>query len=128
MSQRDIKSSLYSSESAIRGRKLDGGRARAEQRRGFQEENDHLHYLPCIDSTEQAERARQLRNIPRQQTAAMGKETMTALMTGRYTTATGQPVDWRAAVQAAIHAKRSLPPDAPLPATPRRGSPAPASM
>jgi uncharacterized protein (TIGR02452 family) len=59
-----------------------------------------------------------LRAIPRQQTQAWGQATLDALASGSYTNAAGQRVDWDAAVQRAIAAKQSLPPDAPLPPLP----------
>ncbi|NCA72259.1 MAG: TIGR02452 family protein [Sphingobacteriia bacterium] len=93
------------------GRAEDGGRHRGEPSRPA----PRLQVLPAVDSRERAEMSARLRAIPRQQTAALGKATLTALQTGTYADAAGQPVDWQAAVRAAVTAKLSLPSVAPLP-------------
>lgn len=118
MSPRDIKQRIYSARSAMKSRKEDGGRHRAEDPAEFHRAGPGLHYLPILDSPERAAQARRLRAIPRQRTAALGKATMTALMTGTYAVAAGHPLDWRDAVQAAVAAKLSLPPNMSPPQAP----------
>lgn len=89
------------------GRDPSGARTRGEEPR--------LAYLPPQDSPELAERCHQIRKIPRQQAVALGKSALEATTAGAYTNAAGQLVDWHAAVAEAIAAKRSLPPEQPLP-------------
>ncbi|QVL48298.1 MAG: TIGR02452 family protein [Thiocapsa sp.] len=108
---RDLKERLYRDRNRQSGRTEDGGRHRGEPSRPA----PRLQVLPAVDSREHAETSAHLRAIPRQQTAAWGKATVTALGTGLYTDAAGRAVDWRFAIQTAVAAKRSLPPDAPLP-------------
>lgn len=108
---RELKGRLYRDRNMQSGRAEDGGRLRGEPSRP----SPRLQVLPAVDSPERAETSARLRAIPRQQTAAWGKATVTALGTGSYADAAGRPVDWRGAVQAAVAAKHSLPPDARLP-------------
>jgi len=72
--------------------------------------------LPVLDIPERGTAGQPLPKLSREQCAAIAKATMTALMTGTYANAAGHPVDWHDAVEQAIAAKRSLPPDASLPA------------
>jgi uncharacterized protein (TIGR02452 family) len=110
-SPRILKERLYYDRNMQSGRAEDGGRHRGEPSGPA----PRLQVLPAVDSAERAETSARLRAIPRQQTAAWGKATLTALGTGTYADAAGRTVDWRGAVQAAVAAKRSLAPDAPLP-------------
>jgi uncharacterized protein (TIGR02452 family) len=108
---RGLKEDVYSQMNVQCGRGEDGGRRRGEPPRPAQ----RLRVLPAMDSPERAEMSARLRAIPRQQTAAWGKATLSALQTGTYVDVAGRPVEWRVAVQTAVAAKLSLPPDAPLP-------------
>jgi uncharacterized protein (TIGR02452 family) len=74
-----------------------------------------LQILPCLDSAEMAASRRQELDIPREVAAALGRSAVNAARSGRYVIPTGQEVVWRDAVHAACTAKRSIPPDAPLP-------------
>ena len=77
--------------------------------------NSTLRILPCLDSPDlAAQRQRELR-LPYQQAAALGRSAVQAIRQGFYSDESGAPVDWRAAVEAARAAKRSLPPEDPLP-------------
>ena len=77
--------------------------------------NRTLMILPCLDSPEMAaQRQRELR-LPRERAAALGRSAVEAIGQGFYLNATGARVDWRAAVEAARAAKRSLSPEDPLP-------------
>lgn len=72
--------------------------------------------VPCIDSDEHAARCRAVLDISRGRAAELGRTAVEATETGTYRNAAGAVVDWREAVSEAIAAKRSIPPDAPLPA------------
>jgi uncharacterized protein (TIGR02452 family) len=61
-----------------------------------------------------AARKREL-DLPRDRAASLGQSAMAAALEGRYPGPAGQAVDWKAAVAAAVAAKRSLPPDVTLP-------------
>ena len=76
----------------------------------------HLTFLSCTDSPAHARRCRNALNLPREQAAALGHSALEAIKQGHYRAAAGEQVDWAAAVAAAVAAKRSLPPDAALPA------------
>jgi uncharacterized protein (TIGR02452 family) len=76
----------------------------------------YLSCLPCTDSPAHARRCRASLNLPREQAAALGHSAVAAIEQGHYRNAAGEDVDWSAAVAAAVDAKRSLPPDAALPA------------
>jgi uncharacterized protein (TIGR02452 family) len=114
MSSRGVKEAVYDSCSALRGRGQGGARLR-DRAAPPAPAPARLAYLPCQDSPERAERCRQLLQIPRQQAAALGQSALAAISAGTHLDAAGQPVDWGAAVAAAVAAKRSLPPDAVLP-------------
>jgi len=79
-------------------------------------ERQALICLPPLADMEHGANGQHWPKLSRDQRAALAKATMTALMSGTYANAAGQPVDWQDAVEQAIAAKRSLPPDAPLPA------------
>jgi hypothetical protein len=77
--------------------------------------NPTLMILPCLDSPEvAAEPQRELR-LPREQAAALGRSAVEAIGWGFCTNESGVHVDWRAAVEAARAAKRSLSPGDTLP-------------
>lgn len=113
-SPRMLKAAHYQERNVERGRSDDGERRRGAPSRPA----PRLEVLPALDSPERAATVAALRAIPRHQTQAWGQETLAALASGFYTTAAGQRVDWRPAVQTAIVSKRSLPPDAVLPTPP----------
>jgi uncharacterized protein (TIGR02452 family) len=76
----------------------------------------NVRLLPCVDSPELAT-ARQLElDIPRGHAAVLGQTAVAAARAGRYDLGDGRVIDWTDAVQAALVARHSLPPDAPLPA------------
>ena len=77
----------------------------------------HLTILPCLDSNEMAAARRRELDIPRHVAAAVGRSAVEAARTGRYVTEDGREVDWKDAVQAAVRAKRSIPPEFSLPQT-----------
>jgi len=76
----------------------------------------HITILPCADSPVQATRCREALDLPRARAAALGQSAVEAIEQGVYHNSAGEPVDWSAAIDAAVSAKRSLPPDAVLPA------------
>lgn len=77
-----------------------------------------LRILPTLDSpTLAAARQREL-DIPRARATALGSSAVAFAQSGRYVTEDGQQVEWGHLVQAAVSAKRTLPPDAPLPTPP----------
>ena len=65
-----------------------------------------------------AARQREL-DIPRDIAAALGRSAVEAANDGYYFNNAGEKVDWRRLVDVACSAKRSIPPDAPLPASDR---------
>ena len=71
--------------------------------------------LPCLDSDALAEKARRDLDIDRSVARDLGLTAVTATQRGCYLNTQGQSVDWRAAVEAAVAAKVSLPPEIPLP-------------
>jgi uncharacterized protein (TIGR02452 family) len=74
-----------------------------------------LKVMPCLDSDEMAGVRRRELDIPRHAAAALGRSAVEAAIQGRYLTEDGREVVWNDAVQAAILAKRSIPPDYSLP-------------
>ncbi|MGH7844721.1 MAG: TIGR02452 family protein [Candidatus Binatia bacterium] len=62
-------------------------------------------------------------NIPRDVAAQLGRSAVEAAVNGYYFTKTGEKVDWSHLVDAACAAKRSVPPDAPLPNVQRTAFP-----
>lgn len=72
--------------------------------------------LPCWDSVDLAASRQRAATLPRRVASALGRSAVTAAGQGYYVDETGVQVDWRDSVAAACAAKRSLPPDAPLPA------------
>jgi hypothetical protein len=80
-----------------------------------------LNVLASIDSDELADRRRRELDLPRAAAAALGLSAVHAANEGRYHTARGDVVETRTWVEAALAAKRSIPPGAALPAAgPRR--------
>lgn len=75
--------------------------------------------LACLDSPDMAESRRQELNIPRERAAALGRSAVEAVRLGYYTNRAGDRVDWSDQVRHACSAKRSVAPDAPLPAAGR---------
>jgi uncharacterized protein (TIGR02452 family) len=71
--------------------------------------------LSCLDSAEMAAVRRRELDIPRDVAAALGRSAVEASISGFYVNKAGEKVDWSPLVQAACSAKRSIPPDAPLP-------------
>ena len=76
-----------------------------------------LHRLPCLDSSELAERRRKELDIPRHRAVDLGKSAVKAATAGYYLDSTGAKVDWSDAVESACAGKRSIPPDEVLPST-----------
>ncbi len=74
-----------------------------------------LRFLPCVDSADLAAARRAELDIPQPTAAALGHSAVAAIRDGRYETRDGQLVDWSAAVQAALAARLSIPPNATLP-------------
>jgi hypothetical protein len=72
---------------------------------------------PAIDSADLAAARRRELDIPRERTRRLGVSALEAAREGRYVASDGRTVDWRAAVEKAVAAKSSLPPDAPLSTT-----------
>ena len=74
-----------------------------------------FHILPCLDSEEMAADRRRELDIPRDVAAALGRSAVEAGVTGYYLTRAGEKVDLARLINTACSAKRSIPPDAPLP-------------
>lgn len=75
-----------------------------------------LTVLPCLDSPEMAASRRRELNMPRGTAATLGRSALEAATVGYYFDKAENKVDWSAEVDAACSAKRSIPPDTPLPA------------
>lgn len=80
-----------------------------------------LDLLPCFDSPALAASLRRRLDLPRHEARALGRSAVEAIEAGSYAGATGRRVDWSDALDRARAAKRSLPPDAPLPPSQPRG-------
>lgn len=78
-----------------------------------------LKMLACLDSPDMAESRRHELNISRPRAAALGRSAVEAARLGYYLNNAGDRVDWSAQVRHACSAKRSIAPDAPLPAIER---------
>ena len=74
-----------------------------------------LFILSCLDSAEMAAARRRELDIPRDVAAALGRSAIGAGVAGYYFTGAGGKVDFARLVHTACSAKRSIPPDAPLP-------------
>ena len=74
-----------------------------------------LFILSCLDSSEMARARRRELDIPRDVAAALGRSAVEAGATGYYFTRAGEKVDLARLINTACSAKRSIPPDAPLP-------------
>jgi len=74
-----------------------------------------LRIVPCADGEETAAEVWRALALPRDKAAALGFSALHASREGRYPSPRGQSVEIGAWVEAAIAAKSSLPPDAPLP-------------
>jgi uncharacterized protein (TIGR02452 family) len=81
-----------------------------------------LRLLPCLDSPDLAETARNELRMPRETAAYLGSTALEAATRGYYLTGSGDRVDWSAQVKRACAAKRSIAPDEPLPAWTRRST------
>lgn len=81
----------------------------------MKKQNGALRLLPCLDSDEIAATRREELSIPRSVAAQLGRSAVDAAKAGEYQDSAGKRVDWRDPVQAACAAKRSIPPDTPLP-------------
>lgn len=75
-----------------------------------------LKILPCLDSAEMEASRKQELDVPRHVAASLGKSAVEAAERGHYYFENHTEVDWSRSVQAAIAAKKSIAPDAPLPA------------
>src|SRR5215475_160845 len=74
-----------------------------------------LFILSCLDSAEMAAARRRELAIPGEIAAALGRSAVEAGVTGYYFTRSGEKVDLARLVNTACSAKRSIPPDVPLP-------------
>ena len=74
-----------------------------------------LHILPCLDSGEMAAARRMELDISRDVAAELGRSAVEAGVAGYYFTRAGAKVDFARLVNTACSAKRSIPPDVPLP-------------
>jgi uncharacterized protein (TIGR02452 family) len=74
--------------------------------------------VPCLDNAELAATRRAELDVSRERAVALGLSAVGAALQGRYRAEDGRDVDWSEAVRAARAAKRSIPPDAPLPERP----------
>jgi uncharacterized protein (TIGR02452 family) len=74
-----------------------------------------LKVLACLDFADMAESRRHELLIPRERAAALGRSAVEATRLGYYLNRAGDRVDWGDQVRHACSAKRSVPPDAPLP-------------
>lgn len=70
----------------------------------------------CTDGPEAAERCRRDLLLARERAIALGRSALAASREGRYRAEDGAVVDMGDLMQAALRARRSLPPNAPLPA------------
>lgn len=77
-----------------------------------------LRILPSVDGDAAAREVRRALDLPREEAAALGFSALHASREGRYPNVRGESVEIRPWVEAAVAARLSLPPDAPLP--PRR--------
>ncbi len=77
--------------------------------------NPHFTFLPCLDSPGMAETCRRELDISRFRASELGRSALEAAEQGYYVTETGKKVDWSAVVNAAIAAKKSIPPESNLP-------------
>jgi uncharacterized protein (TIGR02452 family) len=76
---------------------------------------NQLRVNPCLDSDEIADSRRKELGIPRGRAADLGRSAVEAAREGEYVNGAGQRIVWRAAVQAALAAKRSIAPQDSLP-------------
>lgn len=74
-----------------------------------------LTILPCHDSDELAVRWRSMLDMPRDRARMLGESAVAALARGYYDGPSGERISIRALVDAAVEARRSVPPDASLP-------------
>jgi uncharacterized protein (TIGR02452 family) len=70
---------------------------------------------PCLDSPNLAAACRAALDVPHNRAINLGRSAVAAARDGHYRTDDGREVDWSEAVRIAREAKRSIPPDAPLP-------------
>ena len=76
---------------------------------------NQLTVLPCLDNEEMAASRRRELDVPWDFAAALGKSAVDAADQGRYVSENGNEVAWEDAVQGAIRAKLSIPPERSLP-------------
>ncbi len=76
---------------------------------------NRLKVLPCLDNHELAASRRRELDIPPHLAASLGRSAVDASLKGIYVTEDDREVVWKDAVQAAIRAKLSIPPDFILP-------------
>lgn len=79
-----------------------------------------LAIYPCRDSHEMGEDRRRHVRTPRDVARDLGRSAVEAIEDGFYRDSSGRAVDWTDAVGAAVAARESIPPDAPLPDPPSR--------
>jgi uncharacterized protein (TIGR02452 family) len=74
-----------------------------------------LHFLPCLDTPEMAERCRVDLTISRDHAASLGRSAVAATDYGSFINASGKRVDWGEAIRVAVTSSVSIAPEAPLP-------------
>jgi uncharacterized protein (TIGR02452 family) len=74
-----------------------------------------LHILPCLDSEELAAARRRELDIPRDTAAELGRSAVEIARNGFYFNLSGEKIELREMIAAAVARKRSIPPDAALP-------------
>jgi uncharacterized protein (TIGR02452 family) len=82
-----------------------------------------LRILPCADAEQAAAEVRRSLDLPHEEAAVLGFSALHACREGRCPNSRGEAVEIGAWVNAAIAAKLSLPPEAPLPHPPRERFP-----
>jgi uncharacterized protein (TIGR02452 family) len=80
---------------------------------------EHANTYGCLDSKDMAAARQRELDIPRSVAADLGRSAVEAANNGFYFNIAGERVDWSHLVDAACSAKRSIPPDAPLPTAER---------
>ena len=78
---------------------------------------NQLILLRCLDDEASAAALKHDLEIPHQLAAALGRSAVEAAEDGRYLAEDGREVAWKQAVEAAVFAKRSIPPGLDLPAS-----------
>lgn len=121
-----VLSSLKASGNAARSRTARRrcytrrGSERATRTRGHMS-GGGLHLLPCVDHHDKVAVGAARWRMSRDRAAKLGQTAVEVTERGWYLDRSGHKVDWSAEVARAAAAKRSIPPDEPLPAWEQRG-------